>query len=135
MASRLDDFMAEFERLWQLDQEWREHRPRPTSPCGIPPRTRNAAEVHVRLLVTATSLQEVLLEQVRESTLTDEQRPVAELLVGNIDDYGYLKTSVDELSFSTNIPVERIQDVLKVIHFWIRPSRRAQLARVPDAPA
>src|SRR6266487_4214850 len=38
-------------------------------------------------LVAGTSLQEMLIEQVRESELTDEQRPIAELLIGNIDDY------------------------------------------------
>ena len=49
-------------------------------------------------IVAATSLQEILLEQVRESRLTDEQRPIAEMIIGNIDDHGYLKTTVEELS-------------------------------------
>ena len=39
-------------------------------------------------LVAATSLQETILGQVRESPLTKEQWPIAEMIIGNIDDYG-----------------------------------------------
>ena len=52
-------------------------------------------------LVAGTSLQEMLLEQVRESNLPEDQRPIAEMLIGNIDDYGYLKATVEELAAST----------------------------------
>jgi RNA polymerase sigma-54 factor len=57
----------------------------------------------------------MLLEQARESQLTEAQRPIAELIIGNIDDYGYLKATVEELSLSTGLPWEKIQEVLKVI--------------------
>ncbi|HYV32907.1 MAG TPA: RNA polymerase factor sigma-54, partial [Candidatus Binatia bacterium] len=62
-----------------------------------------------------TSLQEHLIEQVRLSEITDEQRPIAEMLVGNIDDYGYLKATIQEMAFATNIAPEKILEVLKVI--------------------
>jgi RNA polymerase sigma-54 factor len=66
-------------------------------------------------LVAGTSLQENLLEQVRLSDLKPEQRPIAELIIGNIDDYGYLKSSIEDLAFSTNIPAEQIAATLRVI--------------------
>jgi RNA polymerase sigma-54 factor len=56
-----------------------------------------------------------LLEQVRLSELSEDQRPVAEMIVGNIDDYGYLKSSVEELAASTSIAAARIEEVLRVI--------------------
>jgi len=40
----------------------------------------------------------------RETDLTNEQRGIAELIIGNIDDYGYLKATVEELSTSNNLP-------------------------------
>ena len=40
-------------------------------------------------IVAATSLQEILLEQMRESRLTDQEKAIGELLIGNIDDHGY----------------------------------------------
>src|SRR5213075_3064862 len=66
-------------------------------------------------LVSSISLQENLLEQVRMSDLMEDQRQIAEMIIGNIDDYGYLQSSVDELSFATNIRPERIHEVLKII--------------------
>ncbi len=72
-------------------------------------------------LVAPTSLQEVLLEQVRDSSLTEDDRRIAEMLIGNIDDHGYLKANLDELAASTNTPVEKIQAVLRVIQTFDPP--------------
>src|SRR4029079_19004230 len=72
-------------------------------------------------LVAGTSLQESLMEQVRMSELTEEQRPTAELIIGNIDDYGYLKSTVEELGFSGNVAPEKVTEVLKVIQTFHPP--------------
>src|ERR1035438_4587072 len=66
-------------------------------------------------LVADTSLQETLLEQVRESILAEDQWPIAEMLIGNIDEYGYLKATMEELAASTGLPVEKILEGQKVI--------------------
>src|SRR5581483_7452782 len=117
----VDDFQAEFERLTQLDQEWRDH----FSQTNLPIRQSQEAEERRQFmfdsLVAGTSLQETLLEQMRFSDLTDEQRPVAEMIIGNIDDYGYLKASIDELAFSTNIPADQIVTVLKIVQTFHPP--------------
>jgi RNA polymerase sigma-54 factor len=65
-------------------------------------------------LTAGTSLAQTLMDQVRESGLTEEQRGIAELIIGNIDDFGYLKATVEELSASNNLPPEKISEVLKV---------------------
>jgi RNA polymerase sigma-54 factor len=72
-------------------------------------------------LVSGTSLHEHLLEQVRLSEFTEEQMPVAEMIVGNLDDFGYLKSSVEELAFSTNTPPEKIKEVLSVLQNNFHP--------------
>src|SRR5579859_682480 len=92
-----DDFAAEFERLSQLDQEWRDHFAQTNLPMRHSAEDEEKRQFMFDSLVAGTSLQDVLLEQVRESSLPEEQRPIAEMLIGNIDDFGYLKTSVDEL--------------------------------------
>ena len=66
-------------------------------------------------LVAETSLQETLIEQMRLSDLDEKSRGIAEMIIGNIDDFGYLKASVDELSVSTNIAAEEITRILKVV--------------------
>ena len=61
------------------------------------------------------------MDQARESDLAEDQRAIAELVIGNIDDYGYLKATVEELSASNNLPVEKITEVLKVIQTFDPP--------------
>lgn len=117
----VDDFQAEFERLTQLDQEWRDHFAQTNVPSRASAEDEEKRQFMFDSLVSGTSLQEHLLEQVRLSELTDEQRPVAEMIVGNIDDYGYLKASIEELAASTGLVPEQILDVLKIIQTFHPP--------------
>jgi len=102
----VDDFQAEFERLTQLDQEWRDHFAQTNIPMRQSQEEEEKRQFMFDSLVAGTSLQENLLEQIRQ---------IGEMIVGNIDDYGYLQSSVDELAFATNIRPESILEVLKVI--------------------
>src|SRR6266446_2829007 len=111
----VDEFQAEFERLVQLDQEWRDHFAQTNLPVRASAEEEEKRQFMFDSLVAATSLQETLLEQVRQSTLPHDQWPVAELLIGNIDEYGYFKATVEELSSSTGLSPDKVLDVLKVI--------------------
>ena len=91
----VDDFQAEFERLVQIDQEWRDYFAQTNLPMRASPEEEEKRQFMFDSLVVGTSLQEMLLEQVRESALPSEQWPVAEMLIGNIDEYGYLKATVE----------------------------------------
>src|SRR6266702_1129392 len=105
-AEPVDDFQAEFDRLVQLDQEWRDHFAQTNLPMRSSAEEEDKRQFMFDSLVAATSLQEMLIEQVRESALAEDLRPVAEMLIGNIDDYGYLKASIEELAMSTGWPAE-----------------------------
>ena len=125
----VDDFQAEFERLTQMDQEWRDH----FSQTNVPMRQSEDEEERRQFmfdsLVASGSLQENLLEQVRLSDLPEEQRRVAEMIVGNIDERGFLQATLDELAFSTNIPAEQIQAALKEIQQFDPPGVGARNVR------
>lgn len=120
-ADPVDDFQAEFERLTQLDQEWRDHFAETNIPMRSSPEDEEKRQFMFDSLASGTSLQEHLLEQVRLSEVTDEQRPVADMIIGNIDDYGYLKATVEEMALTTNIAPEKILDVLKIIQSFYPP--------------
>lgn len=117
----VDDFQAEFEKLAQLDQEWREH----FSQTNIP--LRQSAEEEERRqfmfdsLTASTSLQESLLEQMRTSDISEDEFPIAETIIGNIDDHGYLKASIEELAMTLSVPPEDIKDVLAIIQTFDPP--------------
>jgi RNA polymerase sigma-54 factor len=59
--------------------------------------------------------------QVRVSELNNGQISIAELLIGNIDDYGYLKATTEELSATTGVDLPRIEGVLQVIQSFYPP--------------
>jgi RNA polymerase sigma-54 factor len=117
----VDDFQAEFERLVQLDQEWRDHFAQTNLPMRASAEEEEKRQFMFDSLVAGTSLQEMLLEQVRESTLQEEQWPIAEMLIGNIDEYGYLKATVEELAASTGLQADQIVGVLTVIQTFDPP--------------
>jgi RNA polymerase sigma-54 factor len=116
-----DDFMQEFERLAQLDQEWRDHFAATNVPMRQSAEDDEKRQFMFDSIVAATSLQEILLEQMRESRLSDEEKAIGELLIGNIDDHGYLKTTLEELAQTTNIPPEKIEAVLRVVQTFDPP--------------
>lgn len=117
----VDDFQAEFERLAQLDQEWRDHFAQTNIPIRRSAEEEEKRQFMFDSLVAATSLQETILGQVRESPLTKEQWPIAEMIIGNIDDYGYLKATIEELAASTGLPPEKILEVLKIVQTFEPP--------------
>ncbi len=117
----VDEFQAEFEKLTQMDQEWRDHFAASNAPLRSSEDEEERREFMFNSLVAGTSLQENLLEQVRLSELNNGELSVAELIIGNIDDYGYLKSSVDELVMATNVDPERIETVLKTIQTFHPP--------------
>jgi RNA polymerase sigma-54 factor len=117
----VDDFQAEFEQLVQIDQEWRDHFSQSSGPFRASAEDEEKRQFMFDSLVAGTSLQESLLEQVRDSDIPEDQRPVAEMIIGNIDDYGYLKTTVDELAFSTNQSGDKILAILKAIQTFEPP--------------
>ena len=116
-----DDFQQEFDRLVQLDQEWRDHFAQTNIPIRQSTEDEEKRQFMFDSLAAGTTLSQVLMDQVRETDLDEEQRHVAELIIGNIDDYGYLKSTVQEMSAATNLPVEKISDVLKVIQTFDPP--------------
>jgi RNA polymerase sigma-54 factor len=111
----VDDFQAEFEKLVQLDQDWRDHFSQTNTPNRATAEDEEKRQFMFDSLVAATSLAESLLEQVRDADLAAADVPVAEVIIGNIDDYGYLKASVEEVAAIANVPGEKILEVLRVI--------------------
>ena len=111
----VDDFQAEFEKLVQMDQDWRDHFSQTNTVNRSSAEDEEKREFMFNSITVEASLSQHLMEQVRDTDLSDEDRGMAELLIGNIDDYGYLMATVEELASSTNLPGEKISQVLKVI--------------------
>lgn len=68
-----------------------------------------------------TSFHEYLESQLQNLILTDQERPIAEFLIGSIDNSGYLRRLeedlIDDLAFTQNIVVEKqeLKNIIKKI--------------------
>lgn len=111
----VDQFDADLQRVLQLDQEWRDFFSSTNGPARSDPEEEERRQFMLDSLTAQSSLQEELLDQVRTAEIHDDERQVAELVVGNIDDNGYLQSSLPELSFSTGLPLADLEAALKLV--------------------
>ncbi|MGE0712976.1 MAG: RNA polymerase factor sigma-54 [Planctomycetota bacterium] len=89
---------AEFERLGELNEQWREFsgygRPRPIgSAAGEKDKKLEAMN---NTADRGESLQDVLVRQLHELNLKERDQAIAEYLIWNIDDNGYVRFKLDE---------------------------------------
>ena len=117
----VDRFSEDLQKLLKLDEEWREVFAQNNTVNKVTQEDEERRQHLFDSLTTGQSLQEYLLEQVRFTELTPEQREVSELLIGNIDDRGYLTAQPEELTFSTGFSTERILEVLSVLQSFEPP--------------
>ncbi len=110
-----DEFKEEFDRLAKLDDEWRDYMAQSSSYSAKSQEDEERRQFFFDSIVTNETLQQHLLEQVNNGDITGEKRKLAELIIGNIDDMGFLQASPEEISQNTGIPAEELQEVLNVI--------------------
>ncbi len=121
-----DDFQTEFERLAQMDQEWRDHLTQTNLAARPSVEDEEKRQFRFDSLVADPSLQEALLEQVRDAAIAEADYPVAEAIIGNIDDHGYLKASLEEIAQATGRSVEQVQPVLQIVQTFEPPGVAAR---------
>ncbi|MFZ5863247.1 MAG: RNA polymerase factor sigma-54 [Nitrospirota bacterium] len=66
-------------------------------------------------LTKPASLEEHLLWQLRLSNVSDEDRPAAEALIGNVDDDGYLRVTIEEIARGLPCPTASVERALKLV--------------------
>ena len=109
------DFEKEYEVLAKLDEEWRDYF---FQDMQARPYSRDNDEKRQFLLDSIPqreSLQEHLLAQLSLAELSEEDTRTGEMIIGSINEDGYLISSLDELSVSANTHLHHLEDVLAVI--------------------
>jgi RNA polymerase sigma-54 factor len=110
------DFRKEFETLARLDDEWREYF---FQEENNRPYTAEAAERRQFFFDSVPqheSLQVHLINQLGLSDLDAPSRQIGELIIGSINDDGYLTTPIEDLASSINADPELFKSVLEIIH-------------------
>ena len=109
-----DDFQEEFDRLAKLDDEWRDYMAQSQSYSGRSAEDEERRQFFFDSLVGMQTLQQHLLEQLNSSDLSAADRQIGELIIGNIDDAGFLQTMPEEIAGNTGMEVA---DLLRVLEF------------------
>jgi RNA polymerase sigma-54 factor len=67
------------------------------------------------VLTKTTTLEGHLTWQLSMITMTDAERKLGELIVGNLSDDGYLKAQLEDMARETGIELEDAEEVLKIV--------------------
>jgi len=112
-----DDFSKELERLAEMSEEWRDHfNASQVTPIARPSEDdEERRQFMMESISSGTSLQELLMEQSKLSDLDLGEMKVAEEIIGNIDENGFLQVSVEELMESTGFDREVVEETLTVL--------------------
>jgi RNA polymerase sigma-54 factor len=108
-ADEWDDDLREVNRL---DDEWRDYMAQSGAYDGRSAEAQERREYLFNSLHTPKSLQQHLLDQLTLSDLDEEDREVADAIVGNLNEAGLLEITVPELANITNTRPERVERVL-----------------------
>jgi RNA polymerase sigma-54 factor len=120
-----NNFKQEFEKLASLDEEWRDYMAQASS-YG-PEGARGSQEAKERRqfffdsIPVQETLQQNLVSQLNQTALNANDRKTAELIIGNIDDNGFLQSTPEEMALNSGIPKEDFEKMLSLIQSFYPP--------------
>ena len=109
------DFDEQFEALAKLDDEYRDYCKLNSSSNSYSSDDAARRQFFLDSLTLPESLQEHLLGQLKLSNLVAEDFQLGELLLGNINDDGFMTASIDELVETTGFEADHIDEMLGFI--------------------
>jgi RNA polymerase sigma-54 factor len=120
-----DNFDNEFQKLASLDEEWRDYMAQSASYSSDGSRSSQEAQEKRQFLFDSIpvqdTLQQNLIGQLNQSVLSGSDRKAAELVIGNIDDNGFLQSTPEEMALNSGIPRGDFEKMLAVIQSFYPP--------------
>jgi RNA polymerase sigma-54 factor len=114
-----DNIKDEFEKLASLDEEWRDYMAQSASYSFDGRRGSKEAEERRQFLFDSIPVQETLqqslIAQLNQTVLSAEDRKSAELIIGNIDDDGFLQSTPEEMALNSGVPQAEFEKMLSLI--------------------
>jgi RNA polymerase sigma-54 factor len=120
-----NNFKEEFEKLASLDEEWRDYMAQSSSysPEGSrgSPEAKDKRQFFFDSIAVQETLQQHLMTQLNQTVLNASDRKTAELIIGNIDDNGFLQSTPEEMALSSGIAKEDFEKMLALIQSFFPP--------------
>ncbi len=120
-----NNFKEEFEKLASLDEEWRDYMAQSASYSSDGFRGSQEAQDKRQFFFDSIAVQETLqqnlVSQLNQTALNADDRKTAELVIGNIDDNGFLQSTPEEMALGSGIPKEDFEKMLVLIQGFYPP--------------
>ena len=120
-----NNFKEEFEKLASLDEEWRDYMAQSASYRSEGFRGSQEAQDKRQFFFDSIAMQETLqqnlVSQLNQTALNADDRKTAELIIGNIDDNGFLQSTPEEMALSSGAPKEDLEKMLALIQGFYPP--------------
>jgi RNA polymerase sigma-54 factor len=120
-----NNFKEEFEKLASLDEEWRDYMAQSASYSSEGFRGSQEAQDKRQFFFDSIAVQETLqqnlVSQLNQTALNADDRKTAELIIGNIDDNGFLQSTPEEMALSSGVPNEDFEKMLALIQGFYPP--------------
>src|SRR5438105_7098903 len=120
-AAADQEFKEEFDKLAKLDEEWRDYMAQSSGYSARSQEDEEKRQFFFDSIVTQETLQQHLMSQLNQQVLNANDRKTAELIIGNIDDNGFLQTTPEEMALNTGIPQEDFEHMLTLIQSFHPP--------------
>ena len=120
-AAADENFKEEFDKLAKLDEEWRDYMAQSGSYTARSQEAEDKRQFFFDSIPTQETLQQHLMAQLNQTALDAHDRKTAELIIGNIDDNGFLQTKPEEMALNTGIPKEDFEHMLTLIQSFYPP--------------
>lgn len=109
------DFKEEFDKLSKLDEEWKEY----FRQSSYYKRRSNQEEEQRKYfedsITIKESLPDHLIKQLHVSAPTDKIKKIGEVVIGNIDNNGYLQVADEEIAKVTGENLDDVEDAIDLI--------------------
>ena len=115
------EFKEEFDQLAKLDDEWRDYMAQSSSYSGRSQDEEEKRQFFFDSIATQETLQQHLMGQLNQTALNATDRKTAEVIIGNIDDDGFLQSDPEEMSMNTGIPKDEFENMLTLIQSFYPP--------------
>src|SRR5204862_6928229 len=120
-SSADNNFKDEFEKLATLDEEWRDYMAQSGSYTGRSQEAKDKRQLFFDSITVTETLQQNLMTQLNQTVLNATDRKTAELIIGNIDDNGFLQSTPEEMALNSGIAKEDFEKMLALIQSFYPP--------------
>jgi RNA polymerase sigma-54 factor len=109
------DFRKEFDILVRMDDEWRDYFFQEKETHRYTSEDEERRSFIMDSIQQQESLQEHLLKQLAFAELNEADRALGEVIIGSINDDGYLTAAIETLAAGSGADLHHMQDILSLI--------------------